>query len=61
MVDSSVALDDNDYEIMELIKDKKVLVILNKADLAQVTTAEDIKKIINCGDSYYICKAGDRN
>ena len=46
--DSSVALDDNDYEIMELIKDKKVLVILNKADLAQVTTAEDIKKIINC-------------
>ena len=29
---------------MELIKDKKVLVILNKADLAQVTTAEDIKK-----------------
>ncbi len=48
MVDSSRALDDNDYEIMELIKDKKVLVILNKADLAQVTTAEDIKKIINC-------------
>ena len=48
VVDSSVALDDNDYEIMELIKDKKVLVILNKADLAQVTTAEDIKKIINC-------------
>ena len=35
-------------EILELIKDKKVLVILNKADLAQVTTAEDIKKIINC-------------
>ena len=33
---------------MELIKDKKVLVILNKADLAQVTTAEDIKKIMNC-------------
>ena len=48
VVDSSRALDDNDYEIMELIKDKKVLVILNKADLAQVTTAEDIKKIINC-------------
>lgn len=48
VVDSSRALDDNDYEIMELIKDKKVLVILNKADLAQVTTAADIKKIINC-------------
>lgn len=48
VVDSSRVLDDNDYEIMELIKDKKVLVILNKADLAQVTTAEDIKKIINC-------------
>ena len=48
VVDSSRVLDDNDYEIMELIKDKKVLVILNKADLAQVTTAEDIKKIMNC-------------
>lgn len=44
VVDSSRVLDDNDYEIMELIKDKKILVILNKADLAQVTTAEDIKK-----------------
>ena len=33
VVDSSRVLDDNDYEIMELIKDKKVLVILNKADL----------------------------
>ena len=42
------SIGDNDYEIMELIKDKKVLVILNKADLAQVTTAADIKKIINC-------------
>jgi len=48
VVDSSRALDDNDYEIIELIKDKKVLVILNKSDLNQITTSQDIKKIIDC-------------
>lgn len=48
VVDSSRALDDNDYEIIELIKDKKVLVILNKSDLNQITTTQDIKNIIDC-------------
>ena len=48
VVDSSRHLDDNDYEIIDLIKGKKVLVILNKTDLNQVTGAEDIKNIIDC-------------
>jgi len=48
VVDSSRHLDENDYEIIELIKDKKVLVILNKADLSTVTSEADIKNIINC-------------
>ena len=34
--------------LWNLSRIRSVLVILNKADLAQVTTAEDIKKIINC-------------
>ena len=33
VVDSSIPLDENDREIMELLKDKKAIVILNKADL----------------------------
>ncbi|MGN0318045.1 MAG: tRNA uridine-5-carboxymethylaminomethyl(34) synthesis GTPase MnmE [Lachnospira sp.] len=48
VIDSSRPLDNNDYEIMELIKDKKVLVLLNKSDLAQVVSKEDIIKKLDC-------------
>jgi len=36
VVDSSVPLDENDIEIMKLIKDKKVIILLNKSDLNTV-------------------------
>lgn len=36
VVDGSVPLDENDAEIMELIRDKKVIVLLNKSDLDTV-------------------------
>lgn len=42
VVDASCALDENDDEIMELIADKKVIVLLNKTDLEQVVTEDDI-------------------
>ncbi len=42
VVDASCALDENDNEIMELIADKKVIVLLNKTDLEQVVSEEDI-------------------
>ncbi len=45
VVDSSVPLDENDKEILELVKDKKVIVLLNKSDLPPVTTAKDIKAV----------------
>lgn len=44
VVDSTRDLDDNDFEIMSLIKDKKVLVLLNKIDLEMVVSKEDITK-----------------
>lgn len=44
VVDSSVPLDENDEEIIELIRDKKVIVLLNKTDLNQAVTEEDIKQ-----------------
>lgn len=40
VVDCSTALDDNDYEILDIIKDKKTIVLLNKSDLDAVTTSE---------------------
>ena len=44
VVDSSTQLDENDEEIMELIRDRKAIVLLNKADLAPVTTEEQIRE-----------------
>lgn len=43
VVDSSRALDENDAEIIDLIKDKRVIVLLNKTDLDSVVTDEEIK------------------
>ena len=45
VVDSSIHLDENDREIMELLNDKKAIVILNKADLEQVVTEEALENI----------------
>lgn len=52
VVDSSVPLDENDYDIIEWIRDKKALILLNKIDLHQILSeqqleAETGKKIIS--------------
>lgn len=43
VVDSSVPLDENDREIIGLLKGKKAIVILNKTDLEQAVTEEALK------------------
>lgn len=43
VVDRSVPLDQNDYEIMKLIRDKKAIVILNKSDLSSEVTEEMLR------------------
>lgn len=43
VVDSSTDLDENDDEIIEMIKGKKAIVLLNKTDLNVVTTEEQLK------------------
>lgn len=53
IVDSSVSLDDNDKEIMEMIGNKKCIVLLNKTDLAPVVKEEDIKI---AGDNLHIIR-----
>lgn len=42
IVDASVLLDKNDYEIMRQIQDKQVIILRNKSDLENVITKEDI-------------------
>lgn len=44
VVDSSTKLDESDAEIISMLKDKQVIVLLNKTDLNPVTTREMLKK-----------------
>ena len=46
VVDSSVDFDESDAEILELIQDKKCIVLLNKTDLESKVTEEDLKEKI---------------
>lgn len=47
VVDSSTLLDENDKNIIELIKDKNAIILLNKTDLETVTSIEDIYLLTN--------------
>lgn len=44
VIDSSTGLDENDFAIMEILKDKKAVVLLNKSDLDVVTSKELVQK-----------------
>ncbi|MGI6019352.1 MAG: tRNA uridine-5-carboxymethylaminomethyl(34) synthesis GTPase MnmE [Marvinbryantia sp.] len=44
VVDSSSAFDENDEQILDLIKDRKTIILLNKIDLQSVTTEYMIKE-----------------
>lgn len=45
VVDASVPLDENDAEIMEFIKDRKGIVLLNKTDLQPVVEEAELKRL----------------
>lgn len=42
VVDASVPLDENDGQIMELLKDRKTILLLNKSDLETVISKEEL-------------------
>ena len=44
VVDGSCPLDENDYQIMNMIEGRKSIVLLNKTDLEMVLTPEEIKE-----------------
>ena len=46
IIDSSVPLDENDYEIMKMTTGKKMIVLMNKSDLETVVDIDDVKKIL---------------
>ena len=45
VVDGSCPLDENDRRIMEMVRDRKCVVLLNKTDLGQVVTAEELEQL----------------
>lgn len=46
LIDSSQAIDDNDRAIYAHIKERRLIVLLNKTDLAPVTSQEDVLRIL---------------
>lgn len=47
VVDGSVSMDENDKEIIELISNKKSIVLLNKSDLECIVSVDEIRKMTN--------------
>ena len=60
VVDSSVPLEQSDKEIIQLIKDKKVIVLLNKSDLDTVVNEEVIKDLWNDDNNISIIKTSTK-
>lgn len=48
VVDSSRPLDENDFEIISLIQDKKVIALLNKSDMQTIVDKKEIQKYLQC-------------
>lgn len=44
VVDSSVPLDENDFDIIEMIHDRKCIILFNKSDLDSLVSVEELKK-----------------
>ncbi|MDE5908772.1 MAG: tRNA uridine-5-carboxymethylaminomethyl(34) synthesis GTPase MnmE [Lachnospiraceae bacterium] len=47
VIDSSVPLDENDYDIMKMIQDKKSIVLFNKSDLISKVSLEDLRNLLD--------------
>lgn len=43
VLDSSVPLDQNDYDIMEMIREKKCIILFNKTDMESLVSFDDLK------------------
>ena len=46
VVDSSTKLDDNDNEILQLLRNRRVIVLLNKCDLRQLTSEKEVRSAL---------------
>ena len=61
VVDTSTALDENDEKIIDAIREKKAIILLNKSDLIQVTGEEEIKEKLSGADHKMIAISAKEN
>lgn len=61
VVDTSTALDENDEKIIDAIRKKKAIILLNKSDLTQVTGEDEIKEKLSGADHKMIAISAKEN
>lgn len=61
VVDTSTALDENDEKIINAIREKKAIILLNKSDLIQVTGEDEIKEKLSGADHKMIAISAKEN
>ena len=61
VVDTSTALDENDQKIIDAIREKKAIILLNKSDLIQVTGEDEIKEKLSGADHKMIAISAKEN
>lgn len=59
VIDSSDKINENDKEIIEAVKDKNVIVIMNKSDLGVVTDSEYVKELTGHSVISFSAKTGE--
>lgn len=47
VIDASVPLDENDFEIMDFIKEKNAIILLNKSDLSTVVDEAEVRNYVD--------------
>lgn len=60
VVDTSVPLDENDYDIIQIIRDKKMIILLNKTDLDSAVTEKELSELIS-GEDIHMIKTSTRD
>lgn len=61
VVDTSTVLDENDEKIIDAIREKKAIILLNKSDLTQVTGEDEIKEKLSGADHKMIAISAKEN
>ena len=61
VVDTSTALDENDEKIIDAIREKKAIILLNKSDLIQITGEDEIKEKLSGADYKMIAISAKEN